>query len=62
MLGILRNHLAGAAATAVKRYTPSVFHKKRLSTFESRATYIANLFKSKTDHPIIWREHVEGDI
>lgn len=61
-LGVFRNHLASAAITAVQRHLPCVFRKKRLDTLEGRARYIAQLFKSALDHPIIWREYVEGDI
>ena len=61
-LGVLRNHLAAAATIAVQRYLPSIFRKKRLQTIETRAQYIAQLFKSEHDHPIIWHEYVEGDI
>jgi len=39
-----------------------VFRKKRLQTIEARAEHVAELFKSDNDHPIIWREYVEGDI
>ena len=61
-LGVLRNHLASTAITAVQRYLTAVFLKKRLNTLEGRAKYITQLFKSPKDHPIIWREYVEGNI
>jgi len=61
-LGVLRNHLASAAIPAVQRYIVGVFCKKRLDTVETRAQYIAKLFKSEDDHQILWREYVEGDI
>lgn len=41
---------------------PLVFRQKRLKTIEARAAYIAKLFESENDHPIIWREYVEGNI
>ena len=59
---MLRNHIAAAAITAVQRYIPLVFSTKRLKTIEARADYAGGLFKSADDHPIIWREYVEGDI
>ena len=61
-LGVLRNQLAPAAITAVQQHIVNVFRKKRLDTIGARAQYIAGLFRSKTDHPIIWREYVEGNI
>jgi len=61
-LGVLRNHLASAAIVAVQRHLPCVFRKKKLDSIEARAKYIAELFKSEDDHPIIWREYVEGNI
>lgn len=61
-LGVLRNHIAADAVTAVQRHLPNVFRKKRLQTLEARARYIAGLFRSDDDHPFIWREYVEGDI
>jgi len=39
-----------------------VFRRNRLQTIETRAKYVADLFKSDNDHPIIWREYVEGNI
>jgi hypothetical protein len=61
-LGVLRNHISTAAVTAVQRYIPHVFTTKRLKTIEARAEYVGGLFISPDDHPIIWREYVEGDI
>ena len=61
-LGGLRNHIATEAITAVQQYIPALFCKKRLNSIEARGEYIVKLFKSKDDHPIIWREYVEGDI
>jgi len=61
-LGVLRNRLATAAIAAVQTFVSDVFRKKRLDTIERRANYIAQLFPSDQDHPIIWREYVEGDI
>lgn len=61
-VGVLRNHLASAADTAVQRHLPGVFRKKRLNTVDARASYIANLFKSPKEHPIIYREYIEGNI
>ena len=61
-LGVLRNHLASAAVTAVQRHLPNVFQKKWLNTLEGRARHVAKLFKSPDDHPIIWREYAEGDM
>jgi hypothetical protein len=61
-LGVFRNHLATATVTAVKRYLPSLFRRLRLQTIEARANYVCQLFKSDNDHPIIWREYVEGNI
>lgn len=58
----LRNNLASTAIAAVQRHVVSVFRKKRLETIEGRVNYIAQLFKSKNDDPIIWREYVEGNI
>jgi len=62
LLGVLRNHLASAAITAIQRHLTCVFRKKRLDTIEGRAKHIAQLFKSEGDDPIIWREYVKGDI
>ena len=62
LLGVFRNNIASAAITAVQRHLASVFRAKRLNTIEARANYIGQLFKSAKDHPIIWREYVEGDI
>ena len=39
-----------------------VFRKKRLLTVDARASYVSRLFRSDDDHPIIWREYIEGDI
>ena len=39
-----------------------VFRSKRLLTVEARASHVVKLFKSDNNHPIIWREYVEGDI
>jgi hypothetical protein len=61
-LGVLRNHLASSAIAAVQRHLITVFRKMRLDTTNARAGYIASLFVSATDHPIIWREYVEGNI
>ncbi|KAF9644454.1 hypothetical protein BDM02DRAFT_3131744 [Thelephora ganbajun] len=61
-LGVLHNHVATDAVTAVHRYLLSVFRKKRLLNTEARAQYITGLFRSDDDHPIIWREYVEGNI
>ncbi|KAF9779254.1 hypothetical protein BJ322DRAFT_1113597 [Thelephora terrestris] len=61
-LGVLRNHLASAAITAVQRHLTNTFRRKRLDTIHARADYITQLFKSDGDHPIIWREYVVGDI
>lgn len=58
----LRNHIATEAITAVQHHVHVVFRKNRLNSIEGRAEYIANVFKSKDDHPILWREYVEGDI
>ena len=51
-----------AAIVAVQEHLVVVFRQKRLKAVEARAAYIAKLFKSKDDHPIIWQEYVEGDI
>jgi hypothetical protein len=61
-LGVLRNHMASIAIAAVHRHLATVFRKKRLDTIETRARYITTLLASTTDHPIIWREYVEGTI
>lgn len=61
-LGVLRNNIASAAIIAVQRHLTGVFRAKRLNNVEARAKYIAQLFKSAKDHPIIWREYVEGNI
>ena len=61
-LGVLRNHLASTAVTTIQRHLTNVFQKKRLNSLEGRARYIAQLFKSPVDHPIIWREYAKGDI
>lgn len=61
-LGVLRNHLAAAAVTAVHREMSHVFRSKRLRTVEARARYVVGLFRSDDDHPIIWRQYVEGNI
>ena len=61
-LGVFRNHLASAAIAAVQRHLTSVFHKRKLDTVNARAEYVAQLFKSDKEHPIIWREYVEGNI
>lgn len=61
-LGLLRNRIATDAITAVQHHLLGVFRAKKLKTIEARAVYIAGLFKSANDHPIIWREYVEGDI
>jgi hypothetical protein len=61
-LGVLRNHLASAAITAVQRHLTNTFRRKRLDTIHARADYITQLFKSDGDHPIIWREYFVGDI
>lgn len=61
-LGVLRNHIASEAIIAVQNHLTCVFRNKRLNTIEGRAKYITQLFKSDKDHPIIWREYVEGDI
>lgn len=58
----LRNALATTAIEAVQRHLVNVFRKERLSNFQGRANYIAQLFKSDKDNPIIWREYVEGNI
>jgi len=39
-----------------------VFRSRRLHNIEARAGYVAQLFQSDDDHPIIWREYIEGDI
>ena len=59
-LGVFCNHLATVAVLAVQEYMSVVF--KRIKTVEARAKYIDKLFESEDDHPIIWREYVEGDI
>ena len=59
---MLHNHLAAAAIGAVHRHMSNVFRSKRLQTLDARANYIAGLFKSDNDHPMIWQEYVEGDI
>ena len=41
---------------------PHIFRSKRLLNVEARVAYVARLFKSDNDHPIIWREYSEGDI
>ena len=61
-LGVLRNHIATAAIVAVQRHLSNVFRKKRLHTIEGRAEYVMQLFNSDNDHPIIWREYIEGNI
>ena len=58
----LRNHIATEAIAAVQQYVHIVFRQKRLNSIEGRAEYITKLFKSKDDHPILWREYVEGNI
>ena len=58
----LRNALATTAIDAVERHLVNVFRKERLSNFPARANYIAQLFRSPKDDPIIWREYVEGNI
>ncbi|KAF9642059.1 hypothetical protein BDM02DRAFT_3194001 [Thelephora ganbajun] len=50
-LGVLCNRVATDAVTA-----------KRLLNTKARAQYIAGLFRSDDDHPIIWQEYVEGNI
>ena len=62
-LCVLRNQIAASAVAAVQRYLPNVFRQKRLQTVEARAEFVAKLFKADdNDHPIIWREYVEGTI
>jgi hypothetical protein len=61
-LGVLRNHLAAAAITAIQRHLPSTFRQQRLRTVDARAKYIEQLFDSDDDHPIIWREYTKGNI
>src|SRR5579872_968322 len=61
-LGVLRNHIAAKAVEAVQRHLSYIFCSKRLQTLQVRAEYVASLFRSDDDHPIIWREYVEGDI
>ncbi|KAF9778113.1 hypothetical protein BJ322DRAFT_1114359 [Thelephora terrestris] len=61
-LAVLRNHIASEALKAVWNHLQTVHRKKKLQTIESRARYIEGLFKNENDHPIIWREYVEGDI
>ena len=61
-LGVLRNHIASAALDAVKRHLSKVWSSKRLNSIEARAGYINSLFLSDNEHPMIWREYVEGNI
>jgi hypothetical protein len=62
-LGVVRNHIAAKAVTAVQRHLSGVFCGVRLQTIEARALHVAKLFKlGDDDHPIIWREYIESDI